>query len=301
MDKSDDMNDDEIIRELHAAVAEERRSLRRVLIALRSFDASGLASKRGFGSTFDYCVRELGYSGSAAYKRVHAARLSAQHPEIVDKIESGRLSLSTVAAVYAHAKKDAAILAAVEGKTCREVEAFVASLSPVERPRDAVQVIALVPSAPEAPPETAYRMHLTLGETAHAKLRRATDLLRHRHPGGEPHVIVEDALDALLDRIDRDRKDKPSPKRPVEPGGRRIPEWVKDEVWKRDGGRCAFEADGRRCGASAWLQYDHIVPYALGGVSDRSENVRLLCGAHNRQAARDAGLTASSPGSSVDA
>jgi 5-methylcytosine-specific restriction endonuclease McrA len=65
-------------------------------------------------------------------------------------------------------------------------------------------------------------------------------------------------------------------------GSRYIPRRVRDQVYARDGGRCAFvSAGGRRC-ASTWdLQIDHIVPFARGGDSSPS-NLRLLCGRHNR-------------------
>ena len=58
---------------------------------------------------------------------------------------------------------------------------------------------------------------------------------------------------------------------------RRIPTWVKVEVWKRDAGRCVI------CGATDDLQFDHDLPYALGGTSMTAQNVHLLCARHNRQ------------------
>lgn len=58
---------------------------------------------------------------------------------------------------------------------------------------------------------------------------------------------------------------------------RRIPTWVKVEVWKRDAGRCVI------CGATDDLQFDHDLPYALGGTSMTAQNVHLLCASHNRQ------------------
>ena len=67
------------------------------------------------------------------------------------------------------------------------------------------------------------------------------------------------------------------------PGGRQpnlkhtrvIPSSIKQEVWKRDGGRC------RICGASDNLHFDHIVPFSKGGSSLVAENIQLLCARHN--------------------
>ncbi|MFH2099835.1 MAG: HNH endonuclease [Pseudomonadota bacterium] len=63
---------------------------------------------------------------------------------------------------------------------------------------------------------------------------------------------------------------------PNHPRPRRIiPTRVKVEVWKRDGGKCT------KCGSTADLHFDHIIPWSKGGSSVTAENVQLLCGRHN--------------------
>jgi hypothetical protein len=54
-----------------------------------------------------------------------------------------------------------------------------------------------------------------------------------------------------------------------------IPEDVRRFVWQRDGGQC------QECGSTEMLQYDHLIPWSLGG-SDNPENLRLLCAECNR-------------------
>jgi hypothetical protein len=61
------------------------------------------------------------------------------------------------------------------------------------------------------------------------------------------------------------------------PPTRAIPSWVKQEVYKRDKGRCVL------CGESDMLYFDHDLPYSRGGASIVPENVRLLCARHNLQ------------------
>ena len=63
---------------------------------------------------------------------------------------------------------------------------------------------------------------------------------------------------------------------------------VRRAVVSRDGARCTWRGpDGRRCGSRAWLEHDHVTPFAQGGDSTPF-NTRLLCRAHNRLAAEQA-------------
>ncbi len=54
-----------------------------------------------------------------------------------------------------------------------------------------------------------------------------------------------------------------------------IPRDIRRAVFERDGGRCV------ECNATFDLQYDHVLPVALGGATS-VENLQLLCGACNR-------------------
>jgi HNH endonuclease len=54
-----------------------------------------------------------------------------------------------------------------------------------------------------------------------------------------------------------------------------LPRDLRLAVWQRDGGRC------RECGTDFDLQYDHVIPLALGGATS-AENLQLLCGDCNR-------------------
>jgi hypothetical protein len=52
-------------------------------------------------------------------------------------------------------------------------------------------------------------------------------------------------------------------------------------VSERDGDRCAFVSkDGRRCEERGFLEFHHVIPYAMGGETT-VENIQLRCRAHN--------------------
>jgi 5-methylcytosine-specific restriction endonuclease McrA len=64
-------------------------------------------------------------------------------------------------------------------------------------------------------------------------------------------------------------------------GGRDpLPREVKRAVFERDGGKCV------QCGSSFDLQYDHVIPVALGGATTVG-NLQLLCADCNREKGAD--------------
>lgn len=119
------------------------------------------------------------------------------------------------------------------------------------------------------------------------KLERARELLLRSCPSRRLEGILTHVLDDFLERRDPARRPASRARSPRRRQTRRIPRWVKDAVWSRDGGRCSFLApDGRRCSARAPLEFDHVTPWACGGSSDDPANIRLLCRAHNLHSAR---------------
>jgi 5-methylcytosine-specific restriction endonuclease McrA len=62
-----------------------------------------------------------------------------------------------------------------------------------------------------------------------------------------------------------------------------IPTAIRREVYHRDQGRCQYRdpQSGRICHSQYKLQLDHTHPFALGGAHT-TQNLQLLCAAHNR-------------------
>ncbi len=141
-------------------------------------------------------------------------------------------------------------------------------------------------------------LSLTLTAEDHAAFERARAKLSRTKPQA---MSMEQTLNALVHfYLDHDgpkprrKKDgKPAKAESVKPAKpnsptRHIPRATRDHVFDRDGHRCTYVApDGTRCTATHDLQVDHVRPFALGGTHE-PENLRVLCGAHNRRRAEEA-------------
>ncbi|HET7746245.1 MAG TPA: hypothetical protein VFM29_03025 [Vicinamibacteria bacterium] len=158
---------------------------------------------------------------------------------------------------------------------------------PVPRP-------VIQPSAPER-----YRVQFNISSATHAKLRRVQALLRREIPSGDPGLIFDQALDLLLEKVEKAKLGKATRRRrpairfetdekSKENGtsGRAIPDAIKWAVSQRDGERCAFVAlDGTRCGERSFLEFHHDPPFAHTR-RHRVEEISLRCRRHNQYEAR---------------
>lgn len=139
----------------------------------------------------------------------------------------------------------------------------------------------LKPLAPQR-----FALQATIGQETHDKLRQIQDLLGHSVPPGDMAQVLDRAFDALLEKLQKAKcgaTDKPrSSATKPSTNPRHVPASIRREVWKRDGGRCAFVSDdGQRCTARKLLEYDHVLEVARGGRAS-VEGVRLLCRTHNQ-------------------
>jgi len=138
----------------------------------------------------------------------------------------------------------------------------------------------LSPLSPER-----YTIQVTILRATHDKLRHAQALLGHSIPSGDVASVLDRALDSLIAQIERRKLGAtPKPRRQPRPthGRRHVPAATRRAVWERDQGQCTCVGEnGRRCGARARLEFDHVDPVARGGQAT-VERMRLRCRAHNQ-------------------
>jgi hypothetical protein len=111
--------------------------------------------------------------------------------------------------------------------------------------------------------------------------------LSHRFPKGAGFLdIFKYAMRYVKDREDLALQKESTRKAASRTDSRHIPAKTKQQVWKRDKGRCTYVGvNHKRCNSDYLIQFDHYpIPHARGGRST-ADNLRLLCAKHNRHAA----------------
>ena len=235
----------------------ERKLTTEILHHLREIEKRRLYSDLRFSSMYDYCVRELGYSEGTAYRRITAARLLNELPELEVKLNNGSLNLTNIATLVQFFKDEdivdapqkRKIIAKVEGLTRRETELKLMQLS-VTSPEPKKEAIWLSEEVIEILKE--YR-----------NLKGTSESLAN--------IIHEIAKSGLAELEKAKFRLVKSPKATTIGASRTPSASVKREVYQRDK-KCV------KCGGTFGPQFDHRKPFALGGKST-PENIRPLC--HN--------------------
>ena len=89
------IKNDQLLLQTKNLVQKERQINIQVLQHLQEIEKRKLYLDRGFPSLFEYAVKELGYSHSAAYRRIKTMRLCRDIPQATAKIKTGSLNLTT--------------------------------------------------------------------------------------------------------------------------------------------------------------------------------------------------------------
>ncbi len=139
------LSDEVILSRINELVRRERAMTLRVLDHLIEIERRKLHLELGHSSMFDYCTRRLGYSESAAWRRIQCARCIDRFPELRALLESNDINLSTlahVARVLTWENKDE-LLANIRGCSLVEVKAILARLEPRAAPRDVIRPLGV--------------------------------------------------------------------------------------------------------------------------------------------------------------
>jgi hypothetical protein len=197
--------------------------------------------------------------------------------EVVKKVEAARRGLG-------HAIPNATLEQVLEAGLNLLLEKQARARGQVKRPR----AVASPTPAPVPTPIAAFTLAPTL-TPVQTPISAAAPALAAAAPTAaatSTPTAAPDSTPTPMQRSAEPNFDAPLHRR--EGHREAIPAAVRRAVWARDQGRCTWPLDaGGRCESTHRLELDHIDPWALDGEPTEA-NLRLLCGSHNRLAARQA-------------
>ena len=268
-------------------VSKERVATTAILHHLKEIDRRKLYADVKCSSLFHYCTRELGYSEASAHRRVIAARLIQDIPEIEKKIEDGTLSLTNISMVNQffkdadiETKKEA--MSEVEGMTKNECEKKLFEMTGKELPTKPIN---------KRISKTHTKVSIVLSDETLEALEEVKKLLGKQISMDElikymTAIAKKDIERTKFKQTDKPRKAKRETVEKVLPTSssgsatvvrdRMVPAHVKRDIYKRDK-KCT------NCGTTHNLNFDHRKAYAVGGKSTTG-NIRLLCFHCNQRA-----------------
>ncbi|MCA9727563.1 MAG: HNH endonuclease [Candidatus Eisenbacteria bacterium] len=169
-------SDRQLLDETHTLAFRERRVTLAMILLLLEVERRELHLER-YSSLFSYCTDQLGYSRSAAARRIRAARVLRDHPAAAERLADGSLNLTTVCLLSRVLTQQNAgdLLAAASGKSEAEVEVLVAAYGAPRAVRDRIRVIRVTALGNHAGSSTGSIAHeaVTHATAAHATVTHA--------------------------------------------------------------------------------------------------------------------------------
>ena len=149
------LSDQRLLSQVEALVGREHKTTLEVVLHLGEVERRRLYLKLAYSSMFEYCVEHLGYSRSAAGRRLQIARCARRHPELVRMLRRGEINLMTagILAPVLTGENKKTLLAEARHKSQRELERLAQEYRPPVDVPDRVRPIRVrVPVAKRPEP-----------------------------------------------------------------------------------------------------------------------------------------------------
>ncbi|WP_413584861.1 HNH endonuclease [Bdellovibrio sp. HCB274] len=310
------LNQTELDQRMKSLAQRERHLLHEVLLTIKEIDARRSFLDMGFGSLFDYLVQCVGYSEGSAQRRIDAARLIREIPEVAAKIQSGEIKLNQISLVQ---KASREVYKAQSLKVTSQQKLEVINSLHNKNHSLSQQQVAAFFDLPvlQTPHQTvqadeSVRIELTLSKELHAKIQHAQELLSHAVPTRDLALFLEYLADKVIKQktILSLEANRSEPKINMKLEGRgetgesskvsvaevsagtatvavgNLPRRPSLKIAKQIRGRekCCQYVDpttGSRCRSTWKLQVDHKRSFWAGG-NHQPENLQMLCAGHNK-------------------
>lgn len=290
-------------------VQREREMLAMIILHIQEINRRKVFLEMGYPSMFSYMTEHLKYSPGSAMRRLDAAKVVAQAPEILDQLQTGALNLSQVSMVEQSVRQmkkstpqrsltsseKAELLKKLSGKTKAQSEVLIAQTLGFE------PVVEMKTEKHQA--DESVTMTLTFSKQEWAELQQMRELLSNATGGNLKETLVHVArkviqqktvvknkksIDSVAQKMasDLSRYQAANHKNsaaesgvacgrtPIASSARKI---IQN---KHQGCQYKDSQNGKLCGSKLFPTIEHLQPVWAGGGNEL-ENLTILCSAHN--------------------
>ncbi|UOF02617.1 HNH endonuclease [Bdellovibrio reynosensis] len=198
------LSNQELEIRLKDLVQKERKLLHVILEHIREVDARKLYLGKAYSSIYEYLVKELGYSGSAAMRRLEAARLLRDVPQVAERIQEGSLNLSQIGELTRAIKEKEKLSGdCVTPNQKNELVEFVVGKTTEQTQHELARVLDLPIKAfdtKKVQQDESVRLGITLTKEQYKKLIQCKDLAAHILLQDSGTVALTDVIEFLADQ-----------------------------------------------------------------------------------------------------
>lgn len=312
------LSDEMLVQGLHDLVRTERKITHQIIEAIAEIDRRDLYLVRGYPSLFEFLVHKVGYSESAASRRIGAVRLFQQIPEVAQQIEAGTINLSQASLLTQTVRAaDKSSHQPVTPQQKRDILKKIENCSFQKSQQIIHRELGVLPPTTEKSQtfgDGSITLSITLNADQAARWQTVSELCSHAI-GNQTTAELMDYL-ASKEIARRTEIKRASPiRKSASQNARLIPPNVRKVLLKGTPAQlsslppaietataststllkvespltaeaapgCTYQdlVTGKRCGSRRFLQMDHRQSVWAGGGRQLS-NLQLLCASHNR-------------------
>lgn len=268
------MTDREIERGFELKVLEERRVTVEAIELLVKIDQRDIHLARGYSSLFKFLTEKFEYSEGAANRRIAAAKILREFPEVGAKLRDGRLNLTILALAHTFIKKaprekKREALKAIERISKVKAEQVLYSLFPemAERKKETIKVNS----------EKTFILSTEIPDEVMERFQQVRDSLSNTLPNASFVEVADYFFKKHLARNAAAAKQRVN--------SENVTITPKTKIILRK--PCTYQdpLTGKVCGSTYMIHVDHIQMRVHGGGNEE-ENLRPLCAPHNQFMAR---------------
>lgn len=215
-------SDDEVDQSLRKLVRNERKILQLILEHINEVDARTIYIKYDCADVYEYLIQEMKYTGSAADRRIAAARLLREVPAVSEMIETGSLNLSQICELKkAINEKERSSNTKISSSEKQQLLESIINTSVAETQKILAQALDIKIKASDktrVQKDESVRIEITLTKEQYTKLMKCRDKAAHKlsqkRKGFELGNVIEVTMDKYLDEGPSNPPRKKNSKKP---------------------------------------------------------------------------------------